>query len=129
MSGLSVDGLSRYATLSRQLSLFFKHYINNVCKGDISGEGGIKPKNFYLNPGRSEEYKRKGKALSIVYSGGDDVFVVGAWNEVIEFAIDNKISVKEAEVVLKNPAFSNFRSYVPKLIIPPGILGKENPFK
>jgi len=40
-----------------------------------------------------------------------------------------KISVKEAEVVLKNPAFSNFRSYVPKLIIPPGILGKENPFK
>jgi len=85
---LEHGSLSRYATLSRQLSLFFKHYINNVCKGDISGEGGIKPKNFYLNPGRSEEYKRKGKALSIVYSGGDDVFVVGAWNEVIEFAID-----------------------------------------
>ena len=25
---------------------------------------------------------------TIVYSGGDDVFIVGAWNEVIELSID-----------------------------------------
>ena len=26
--------------------------------------------------------------ISIIYSGGDDIFVVGAWNDVIEFSID-----------------------------------------
>ena len=40
-----------------------------------------------------------------------------------------KISVKEAEAILKDPVFLNLRSYLPKLTIPAGILGKENPFE
>ncbi|MBR1852836.1 MAG: type III-A CRISPR-associated protein Cas10/Csm1 [Lachnospiraceae bacterium] len=52
--------ISRTATLSRQLSLFFKYYMNHLLKG---------------------------RNISIVYSGGDDVFLVGAWNEVMEFAV------------------------------------------
>lgn len=66
--------LSRTATLSRQLSLFFKCYINKLLengKESILGEGG----------------KRK---VAIVYSGGDDVFLVGAWNDVIASFIDLK---------------------------------------
>lgn len=43
------------------MSIFFKTYINSFAKD---------------------------KRLTIVYSGGDDVFVLGAWDEVIEFAID-----------------------------------------
>lgn len=59
--------LSRTATLSRQLSLFFKCYINSLLRED---EAGI--------------FAGKGKRnAAIVYSGGDDVFLVGAWNEVI----------------------------------------------
>ena len=30
----------------------------------------------------------EGRHAAIVYSGGDDLFIVGAWNEVIELAID-----------------------------------------
>lgn len=59
--------LSRTATLSRQLSLFFKCYINKLLQegsDGILGEGGAR------------------KAV-IVYSGGDDVFLAGAWNDVI----------------------------------------------
>lgn len=52
---------SRIATFSRRMSIFFKTYINSFAKD---------------------------KRLTIVYSGGDDVFVLGAWDEVIEFAID-----------------------------------------
>lgn len=55
--------ISRYATLSRQLSMFFKHYINTICNN---------------------------RNLAIIYSGGDDVFVAGAWSEVIDFALDLK---------------------------------------
>lgn len=63
------DGDNRYATLlrtatlSRMLSLFFKGYINSI-------------------------FAEKQRNLVIVYSGGDDVFLVGAWNEVISGFVD-----------------------------------------
>ncbi len=66
--------LSRTATLSRQLSLFFKCYINQI-----------------LENGECDCLGTKGKRnIAIVYSGGDDVFLVGAWNEVVEAFIDLK---------------------------------------
>lgn len=66
--------LSRTAALSRQLSLFFKFYINHILQdGDYSLRESRKP-------GR--------RNAAIVYSGGDDLFIVGAWNEVIELAVD-----------------------------------------
>lgn len=65
--------ISRTATLSRQLSLFFKLHINKILE----------------NPEFTFDGERKERRnVTIVYSGGDDIFVVGAWNEVIEFAID-----------------------------------------
>ena len=66
--------LSRTAALSRQLSLFFKFYINHILQ---DGEYSLK------------KGKKEGKRnATVVYSGGDDLFIVGAWNEVIELAID-----------------------------------------
>ena len=59
--------LSRTAAFSRQLSLFFKCYINEI----LSGRFGNKP----------------ALAVTVVYSGGDDVFLVGAWNDTIEAAM------------------------------------------
>ncbi|MBB5335486.1 type III-A CRISPR-associated protein Cas10/Csm1 [Pectinatus brassicae] len=75
--------LSRIAALSRQLSLFFKKYINSICKGNIAGENELDKPLFSL-----WNNKKNGRQLAIVYSGGDDVFVVGAWDEVLEFAVD-----------------------------------------
>lgn len=51
--------LSRTAAFSRQMSLFFKCYINDIL----------------------QELQ-----ISIVYAGGDDVFLVGAWNDILEAA-------------------------------------------
>ncbi len=64
--------ISRTATLSRQLSLFFKNYINRIL-----AEGDSKR----VSPGGARN-------VTIVYSGGDDVFLVGAWNEVIDAFVD-----------------------------------------
>lgn len=75
--------ISRYATLSRQLSLFFKKHINEIFSADYGLE------RFYLNEGS------KDKKVTIVYSGGDDVFIVGAWNEVIEAAVDLRNAFKK----------------------------------
>ena len=71
--------LSRTAMLSRMLSLFFKHYINRILeKGESS----------FLSKGG-------GRKVSIVYSGGDDVFLAGAWNDVIDAFIDLRNSFRK----------------------------------
>ena len=33
--------------------------------------------------------------IVIVYSGGDDVFAIGTWNDIIEFSIDLRTAFKE----------------------------------
>lgn len=67
LSGFKIQGegkyttMSRYATLSRRLQSFFKLYLNNF----------------------SED-----KELSIIYSEGDDVFAIGAWDDILDFVQD-----------------------------------------
>jgi len=77
--------ISRTATFSRQLSLFFKLYINDILS---------KPESFvYRNGDRTEN--GVGRKCAIVYSGGDDLFIVGAWNDVIGAAIDLKNKLRD----------------------------------
>lgn len=54
--------LSRTAAFSRQMSLFFKCYINDILQTPTA------------------------LRVAIVYAGGDDVFLVGAWNDILEAA-------------------------------------------
>ena len=51
--------IARVSNLSREMNLFFCGYINEIAKK---------------------------KKIYITYSGGDDLFVVGQWHNVIEFA-------------------------------------------
>lgn len=53
--------LSRSATFSRSMSLFFKVYINQFASD---------------------------KKLSIIYAGGDDVFAIGSWQDIIAFTVE-----------------------------------------
>lgn len=77
--------LTRSAVLSRQLALFFKHYINKLCRSEVNGEGEYGYKSFSLfgNSGG-----KKTRDIHIIYSGGDDLFLVGAWQDIIELAVD-----------------------------------------
>ncbi len=75
--------LSRTATLSRQLSLFFKRYINGICAGEVNGIGDQEEQPFSLFG--TEKGARR---VHIIYSGGDDLFLVGAWDEILELAVD-----------------------------------------
>ena len=72
--------LTRTASLSRQLSLFFKRYINEICCGNV-GRGAEKFSLF----GREKKAERD---VHIVYSGGDDIFLLGAWDDIVELAVD-----------------------------------------
>lgn len=92
MSGLPVKyaTLSRTATLSRQLSMFFKYYINIMCRGEIDGlgeSGGKKFRMFTVD-------KKSARDVHIIYSGGDDLFLVGAWDDLIELSVDIRKAFK-----------------------------------
>ena len=72
--------LSRTASFSRKLSMFFKFHINNILEnGEYMIDGSVSAK----------------RNATIVYSGGDDVFIVGAWDDVIGLAIDLSDSLKK----------------------------------
>ena len=76
--------MTRTAVLSRQLSLFFKYYINILCSGVVRGVGAQETEKFSLFGRR----KKKERDVHIVYAGGDDVFLLGAWDDVVELAVD-----------------------------------------
>lgn len=59
--------ISRTASFSRQMSIFFRFYINMILDGTYYREPPLK--------------------TTIVYSGGDDVFLVGAWDDIIKAAL------------------------------------------
>lgn len=61
--------ISRDAAVSRSLARFFSHYLDDLLRSECA---------------HSEDGKW---AITTVYAGGDDVFLVGAWNQVLEFAL------------------------------------------
>lgn len=75
---------TRYADLSRDLSLFFKVAVNKLAAGEMNSADGSKREAFSFWQ-KKEGGKRN---VHIIYSGGDDVFIVGAWNELLELAVD-----------------------------------------
>lgn len=83
--------LSRYADLSKDISMFFKVAINKICAGDLIGCVDFEESAFNIF-GIAKAKKRK---VNIIYSGGDDLFLVGAWDEVLEVAIDINRAFKQ----------------------------------
>jgi CRISPR-associated protein Csm1 len=72
--------LSRFAALSRSFDYFFSGYLNTIWKGTD----------------RERSF--------IIYSGGDDVFIVGSWDTTI--ALAKKIREDFREFTCRNRAFS-----------------------
>ncbi len=73
--------ISRIASISRSIKWFFEGYMNTLLS--------------------LPEFKDK---LYVVFSGGDDFFVVGAWNSVFEFAL--KIRQEFDEFVCHHPGIT-----------------------
>lgn len=63
---------SRYSTLSRSLDYFFKGYISRLW-----------------------EQEKYNECSSIIYAGGDDLFIVGKWDRMIQMAKEIKAAFSE----------------------------------
>ncbi len=76
--------ISRVTNLSRFLNYFFKGYINLLGEFEEKNVRGIC--NSVWDGGRLKA--RKNRDFSIVYAGGDDLLIAGAWDDVFELAFD-----------------------------------------
>jgi len=80
------NSLSRVSTLSTSLSLFFKGYVSKLIMNSFKDE------------------------IYLIFSGGDDLFAVGAWDRLIEFAY----------TLYKR--FRKFTSYNPHITLSAGLV-------
>ncbi len=87
--------ISRIATLSRTLDLFFSGYLNRICD-DLTEKHPQKPKIKNL--------------FYILYSGGDDVFIVSPWDKGVDLAV--KIWEEFKRYTCNNPNVTISAGYV-----------------
>ncbi|MBW4652561.1 MAG: type III-A CRISPR-associated protein Cas10/Csm1 [Kaiparowitsia implicata GSE-PSE-MK54-09C] len=75
--------LPRLAGLSRQISYFFKVYLNSLA--EYRDRDFLAHRDHYNFQALTESPRQD---LLFIYAGGDDLFVSGAWDQVTEFAFD-----------------------------------------
>ncbi|HPU29590.1 MAG TPA: type III-A CRISPR-associated protein Cas10/Csm1 [Syntrophorhabdaceae bacterium] len=72
---------SRMASISRALNDFFKFYLNMIVSSNYKNS-------VVVHANIADRATYNDRMLSIVYSGGDDLFIVGHWLDVMEAGID-----------------------------------------
>ncbi len=89
--------LNHLGQLSRLLNLFFKVFLSQICAGRIDKPTDLTGKDYAASPETDEVDKKEilskrrgepGRNVSIIYSGGDDLFIIGAWDEIAELSFD-----------------------------------------
>ena len=88
--------LLKLTALSRNLNLFFKTWLSEICKGNpgsvrqplnLSGKTGC-PRSENSEHQAYDPQIMNGRNVTVIYAGGDDLFIVGAWDETLELAFD-----------------------------------------
>lgn len=77
----SIGNISLLSARSRMLNLFFKVYLSQICrerKADI----------LKRNVSEPLAWGKPGRNVSVIYAGGDDLFIVGAWDDTVELTFD-----------------------------------------
>jgi CRISPR-associated protein Csm1 len=83
------QNLPRLAGLSRQMNYFFKVYLNSLAEyRDQNFWQPLQNQHFRTISTQPNDEKSDRKDLLFIYAGGDDLFVSGAWNQIVEFSFD-----------------------------------------
>jgi len=77
--GVESPTISRQAALSHTMDLFFSGWLNRLCDNVFAA--------WKDGPGKDHPWRdRITNLFYVLYSGGDDLFVVGPWDQIIELA-------------------------------------------
>ena len=89
------SGVAALSNLSRSMNLFFKGYLNEICGMNLGGLSAEDHPDSPLDITGKKAFKTDYRYVSIVYAGGDDLFIVGAWDDVTELAFDINTCFRE----------------------------------
>ena len=89
------SGIAALSNLSRSMNLFFKGYLNEICGMNLGGLSAEHHPDSPLDITGEKTSKTGYRYVSIVYAGGDDLFIVGAWDDVAELAFDINTCFRE----------------------------------
>jgi CRISPR-associated protein Csm1 len=110
----SKKSVSRIASLSRNFDIFFGGYLNKIC---IEVFERWKKEVELLNDKKLQNLISKlSNIFYITYSGGDDLFIVGPWDYIIELALEIRKELKR------------FTGYNPNIDISAGIAIVKNKY-
>ncbi len=89
--GLPRSSPALVAGLSRLMDYFFKAYLNAMIRGtaganELSKEVPRLPTSWELGNEKHPGDPSTRANIVVVYTGGDDLFIVGAWNEIFNLA-------------------------------------------
>ena len=86
------SGIAGLSNLSRSMNLFFKGYLNEICGMNL----GTLAREEYPLDITGEKISNTGyRYVSIIYAGGDDLFIIGAWDDVAELTFDINACFRE----------------------------------
>ncbi|KUH33943.1 hypothetical protein APY94_04225 [Thermococcus celericrescens] len=87
-TGLPKTNPALVANLSRLLDYFFKAYLNSIIRGEVSIGRNLPELPTARELGAEKHPGNHGTKANIVvvYAGGDDLFILGAWNEIFNLA-------------------------------------------
>ncbi len=77
----SKKSISRIAAMSREIDWFFGGYLNEICKSVFE-----EWKCHAHKAGWEDKAEKLGNIFYIVYSGGDDLLIIGPWSEMPKLA-------------------------------------------
>lgn len=78
--------ITRISSLSRMMNYFFKGYLNLL--GEFKEKNILDICNRQINSPKLGEERAPNRYFSIIYAGGDDLFIIGAWDDVFELCFD-----------------------------------------
>lgn len=75
---------SRMATLSRQIQVFFEGWLRNICEDFTAQIWQAKVRDGRVACDYADAVS---SVFYVVYSGGDDLFIIGPWSEMLPLAL------------------------------------------
>jgi CRISPR-associated protein Csm1 len=67
------ESLEKLSAFSRNVNNFFKLHLESLCKNGSHS---------------SNQQQANARNVQVIYAGGDDLFILGAWSDTMELAID-----------------------------------------
>lgn len=78
--------ITRISSLSRMMNYFFKGNLNLL--GEFKEENVLDVCNWQSNFPKLVKEREPYRNFSIIYAGGDDLFIIGAWDDIFELCFD-----------------------------------------